>query len=228
MTGLMLMFLLVAIVFMVQVEADGKKLKILAQEAERHAAQVREVAVLYDRTKSELFDDLLSEFHLDLPRWRATLDKDLTIRFEEPEVLFDTGKATVKPQFAKILHEFFPRYAGILGSKKYAASIDEIRIEGHTSSIWSATTPPDVAYFLNMELSQSRTRSTLQYVYLLPDVGPLKHWLTTRLTANGLSSSRLRFSTDGSENREASQRVEFRVRTNAESQLGEILRMAGR
>lgn len=227
MTGLMLMFLLVAIVFMVQVEADGKKLKALALEAERHAAQVREVAVLYDETKSALYKDLLDEFRFDLPRWEAKLEPDLTIRFLAPDVLFGTSDATIKPKFERILTEFFPRYAEILASRKFADSIEEIRIEGHTSSFWVGAKNADEAYFKNMALSQDRTKSTLQFVMLLREVAHLKPWLTSRLTANGLSSSRLRLNLDGTENVAASQRVEFRVRTNAESQMGVLLKMAG-
>ena len=154
------------------------------------------------------------------------MDRDLTIRFEEPDVQFDLGKAALKPQFARILDDFFPRYIQILSSNRYRDGIEEIRIEGHTSSVWNNQTPEDVAYFRNMELSQSRTRSTLEYVLLLPVVAEHKRWLITRLTANGLSSSRLRMGADGTENREASQRVEFRVRTNAEARLRDILEAA--
>ena len=205
MTGLMMMFMLVAIVFMVKVEAEAQK--------------VKDIAVLYDRMREQLYVDLQTEFRNDLPLWRATLDRDLSIRFEEPEVLFDTGKADLKPRFQGILANFFPRYANILASEKYRDSIEEIRIEGHTSTVWAAQTPPDIAYFKNMELSQIRTRSALQYVLALPQVAELKPWLTSKLTANGLSSSRLRLNADGTENRESSQRVEFRVRTNAEDRM---------
>ncbi|MCI0467256.1 MAG: OmpA family protein [Beijerinckiaceae bacterium] len=217
MTGLMMVFMLVAIVFMIQVEA-------LMHRAERQAQQMKQVAVLYDETRQRLYADLENEFRSDLPRWKASLDRDLAIRFEEPDVLFDMGKAELKPQFKRILDDFFPRYLRII--QNYKDSIDEIRIEGHTSKIWNSATNNDDAYFKNMELSQSRTRSALQYVLLLGSVAPQRSWLTARLTANGLSSSRLRFNLDGSENLQASQRVEFRLRTNAEARIGEILRAA--
>jgi outer membrane protein OmpA-like peptidoglycan-associated protein len=224
MTGLMMMFLLVAVIFMVKVEAEAKNVRELQQQAEAQAQRMRDVAILYDRMREQLFRDLEAEFRADLTRWRASLDPDLTIRFEEPEVLFDTGRAVLKPQFIAILNDFFPRYVRILSSERYQASIEEIRIEGHTSSFWTGATA-DEAYFRNMELSQSRTRTTLQYVLGLPQISNQRRWLVARLTANGLSSSRLRTNLDGSENREASQRVEFRVRTNAEGRIGEILRV---
>ena len=224
MTGLMMMFLLVAVIFMLKVEAEVKNVRELQQQAEAQAQRMRDVAILYDRMREQLFRDLEAEFRSDLSRWRASLDTDLTIRFEEPEVLFDTGRAVLKPQFIAILNDFFPRYVRILSSERYQTSIEEIRIEGHTSSFWTGATS-DEAYFRNMELSQSRTRTTLQHLLGLPQIANQRRWLVGRLTANGLSSSRLRTNLDGSENREASQRVEFRVRTNAEGRIGEILRV---
>jgi outer membrane protein OmpA-like peptidoglycan-associated protein len=114
----------------------------------------------------------------------------------------------------------------ILSSEKYRDSIEEIRIEGHTSSIWNSSTPPDSAYFLNMALSQSRTRSVLQYTLLLPQVADQRDWLKAHLTANGLSSSKRIMKADGTENQDGSQRVEFRVRTNADARIAEILKTA--
>jgi outer membrane protein OmpA-like peptidoglycan-associated protein len=226
MTGLMMIFMLVAVIFMVQVEAQRKHAEAARAEAEKKTRLMRDVAEQYDNIRNQLYEDLNSEFASDLPKWKATLDRDLAIRFDEPEVLFDTGKSDLKQQFSNILRDFFPRYVKIIAGSKYRGNIEEIRIEGHTSTIWSSQTSADEAYFRNMELSQSRTRSALQFVLLLPQVADQKRWLAAHMTANGLSSSHPRLDPDGSENREASQRVEFRVRTNAEARIGEILRAA--
>ena len=208
MTGLMMVFLLIAITYMVKVEA-----------ASRH---IREIAVLYERMKVELYDDLKIAFEKDLLKWGAELDRDSTIRFKEPDVLFPIGSSDLKNSFKSILDDFFPRYVYILGSDKYRDAIQEIRIEGHTSSIWQ-NLPPDQAYFQNMRLSQDRTRSTLQYVLALPSVREPLPWLRAHITANGLSSSKTIKRLDGSENYERSQRVEFRVRTDAESRIAKII-----
>jgi outer membrane protein OmpA-like peptidoglycan-associated protein len=226
MTGLMMIFMLVAVIFMVQVEAQRKHAEAARIEAEQKTRLMRDVAEQYDNIRNQLYEDLRQEFASDLPKWKATLDPDLAIRFDEPEVLFDTGKSDLKQQFASILRDFFPRYVKILSSAKYRGNIEEIRIEGHTSTIWSGQASADDAYFHNMELSQSRTRSALEFVLLLPQVADQKRWLAAHMTANGLSSSHPRLNPDGSENREGSQRVEFRVRTDAEARIGEILRAA--
>ena len=208
MTGLMMVFLLIAITYMVKVEA-----------ASQH---IREIAVLYERMKVELYDDLKREFEKDLPRWGAELDRDSTIRFREPDVLFPIGSSELKNNFKSILDDFFPRYVHILDSDKYRDAVKEIRIEGHTSSIWS-NLPSDQAYFQNMKLSQDRTRSSLQYVLGLPAVRDDLSWLRGHITANGLSSSKTIKRPGGSEDYERSQRVEFRVRTDAESRIATII-----
>lgn len=213
MTGLMVIFLLIAVSYMMQVEAD--------------AARIKNVAVAYSEIKDALFEDLNREFQKDLPKWKAQLIKnDLTIRFSEPEVLFATGSSELKPEFQLILQDFFPRYVRILTSKKYRDSISEVRIEGHTSSDWYGVGSAGDAYFRNMELSQARTRSTLAYVMSLPADQDQLAWLRHYVTANGLSSSRLITDANGVEDVARSRRVEFRVRTDAETRLAKILEVS--
>lgn len=212
MSGLMMFFMLLAIAYMAKVEADSDKIK--------------RVAILYDQLRSDLYHDLDREFRKDLGRWGAELESDLTVRFKEPDVLFDTGSAALKPKFVSILDDFFPRYVAILTSDKYRASISEIRVEGHTSSLWGQGVSPEEAYFRNMELSQSRTRSTLQHILQRPEARSEQSWLRGRLTANGLSSSKPISGADGRENPQRSQRVEFKVRTDADGRIKSILDVA--
>ena len=161
-----------------------------------------------------------------MPKWGAELDHDLSIRFKEPEVLFASGKSEISGRFKDILSDFFPRYLRILSAPTYRESIEEVRIEGHTSRNWIVATSSENAYMFNMALSQERTRSVLQYVLFMPRSSDLQTWLIVHLTANGLSSSKLRSNSDGTENAEASRRVEFRVRTNADARLTEVLKAA--
>jgi outer membrane protein OmpA-like peptidoglycan-associated protein len=210
MTGLMMIFMLISVISMQQMEAKRNAIRAVAQQ--------------YTSTRQDLYQDLQAKLGPDLQRWHAKLAPDLTVRFDEPNVLFATGQSALKDSFKRILDEFFPRYIAIIGAPKYRDSIKEVRIEGHTSSQWQGAASLDDAYFHNMELSQSRTRSTLEYVLLLPQVAGEKAWLTQKLTANGLSSSQTLKNADGSEDVEGSQRVEFRVRTDADARLDEILK----
>lgn len=208
MAGLMMVFLLVAIVFMVNAEIERNK--------------IRDVAVLYDKLRTQLYQDLVNEFEPDLDTWGAQINPDLSIRFGRPELIFDKGENDLKAEFEAILADFFPRYLRIIASDKYREDIAEVRIEGHTSSGWVSRGEDD-AYILNMGLSQARTRSTLEFLLELPAVQAEKSWLKAHMTANGLSSSKPILLANGEEDNERSRRVEFRLRTDAESRIATIL-----
>jgi len=213
MTGLMMLFMLIAVAFMLKVQADEAKTKHVAEQ--------------YSQIRQELYDDLYAAFKDDLPVWNAVFTQNLILTFRGPEVLFDTGKADLKPRFKQILQDFFPRYVNIISLAKYKGSIQEIRIEGHTSSDWSGAVGTEEAYFQNMELSQGRTRSTLRFLLKLPDVQKDIGWLRSNVTANGLSSSHLIFKPDGaSEDADRSKRVEFRILTDADAKIDKILEAA--
>lgn len=187
--------------------------------------QTVDLVAQYEALQDSLYLDLLAEFRGDLEKWSAEINRQtLSIRFKEPDVLFEKGRADVRPGFAAILSDFFPRYVRILRRQEYLEAIEEIRIEGHTSTEWSEGADQETSYFNNMELSQNRTRSVLRYVLGTIEEEGVREWTRKLITANGLSSSQpiLKAGT-GEEDMGASRRVEFRVRTDAERQLREIL-----
>lgn len=208
MAGLMMVFMLISIVFMISVQKERDK--------------IRDVAILYDTLRTQLYEDLKNEFSKDMQRWGAELDKSLVFRFNNSDVLFDRGDARLKREFKAIMADFFPRYIRIITQKKYKNDILEVRIEGHTSSGWFGARSEDDAYIRNMDLSQKRTRSTLAYLLSLKAVQEFKPWLKSHLTANGLSSAKVVIN-KGKEDRNRSRRVEFRVRTDAEGRIATIL-----
>ncbi|WP_310638322.1 OmpA/MotB family protein [Delftia acidovorans] len=212
MTGLMMVFMLLTAAFMLRVEQTTTLV-------------VRE----YEETKADLLRALQQEFAQDLKQWNAELLGDMTIRFKDPTVLFATGSADLRPQFRQVLKDFFPRYITLLTSEKYRDAVKEIRIEGHTSTFWTTSNDAQSAYFHNMELSQARTRSALEYILTLPSVSKQRSWLIEHVTANGLSSSRPLVPGDRSAKAEqANQRVEFRIVTNASERMDYIARELGR
>lgn len=213
MAGLMVIFLFIAISYMLYVRSEKDK--------------IEQIAHTYNQLQSTLIDSLNNEFEYDFDKWNAELvDTTLSIQFRANQlnVLFGQGEAELRPYFQEILREFFPRYLEVL--KQFRDEITEIRIEGHTSSEWITGVGPDEAYILNMELSQGRTRSVLEFVLQMPSIEQQdRNWIKGVLTANGLSSSQLLF-VDGSEGREdriKSRRVEFRVQTNAEKRIDTIV-----
>ncbi len=211
MSGLMIVFLFVSITYM--------------QNVTRHKERIRDIVVTYNNTQVSLYEELMKEFEKDLPQWGASIDKEtLSVRFFEPEILFQSGKAEVTQKFKLILNDFFPRYINILFSNTFRDAIAEIRIEGHTSSEWASfQASHDDAYFYNMELSQQRTLSVLRYCTDIIKDPQKKALMRKYVTANGLSSSKLVYTQEGEEDKQRSRRVEFRTRTNAEKRIVQIL-----
>jgi outer membrane protein OmpA-like peptidoglycan-associated protein len=177
------------------------------------------VAERYTAIKEDIYNQLMLEFKEDLVKWNATIDSSLTIRFrfKEPDVLFKTNEFTIQPNFKSILAEFFPRYIKVISKQKFIENIEEIRIEGHTDS--------DADYYYNMKLSQDRTRSVLEFVLDNTEITlEQRNWIQSKLTANGLSYSRPIADNSTELGKSQNRRVEFRIRTNAEKQIDEILK----
>src|ERR1051326_2167203 len=51
----------------------------------------------YKQTKENLYNELQSAFKNDFNRWNLELDSDLSIKFTNPQVLFDEGKSEITP-----------------------------------------------------------------------------------------------------------------------------------
>lgn len=208
MAGLMMVFLFIAIALM--------------RSAFIERDQIREIAVAYQENQVAIYHALLAEFEYDLVTWDASIDQEtLSFEFRSPDVLFAPGATAIRPRFQQILNDFFPRYLETL--KAFQESVNEIRVEGHTSSDWMGAASDTEAYFLNMALSQGRTQSVLRYVYDLPAIEAERSWVKQTFAAVGFSSSRLVLNEAGQEDPERSRRVTFRVITNAETQIRRII-----
>lgn len=207
---LMLIFLFISVGYMSHVIQDKNKITAVASS--------------YEKIQIELTNDLQEEFSKNLKEWNASFDpSSLSIRFEYPEILFKVGSAELNEKFKNILSNFFPRFLQIINDPKYKNDIEEIRIEGHTSSEWEGESSPRQAYFKNMELSQNRTRNVLEYLLSNIQDEDLFNWTKKYVTANGLASSKPVFTPKGEEDKIHSRRVEFRIKTNAEKQIIKII-----
>lgn len=203
MTGLMILFLFISISYMVMVQQEQQKIK--------------ELSVLSTELHNNLYEALNHEFQYDLKRWDAVIDKySLSIKFQTPDILFMAGSDVLESKFKEILSDFYPRYINILNKPEFKKDIEEIRIEGHTSSEWTHKTNGNDAYFNNMKLSQNRTLSVLNFVNNLEKVSFHNAWLKSKTIAIGKSSSQLIFDEFGKEDKHKSRRVEFMVKTNSE------------
>jgi len=216
MTGLMIIFLLIAISYMLTVQQNNN-------EVIRQGEVVREIAATYNALQIGLYQDLYAEFKHDLPKWDATLEKDSTIRFNEPDILFETGSSVLRTKFKTILDDFFPRYLAILTAAKYMDEIEEIRIEGHTSSVWQDAKARAEIYLNNSRLSQERAHSVLTYCYRLGASKPHHDWLHKIIRANGLSYGVPVLNANGQEDQARSRRVEFKSITRSQEKILKIV-----
>jgi outer membrane protein OmpA-like peptidoglycan-associated protein len=219
MTVLMVIFLFMSISYMALMEKRQKEQNQIFKD--------------YEESKVALYNELNEAFKNDFEKWNLKLDNDLSIKFTNPQVLFDEGKFDVTPTFQNILKEFLPKYLSVVLQEKYKDKIAEIRIEGHTNTKpINKTSDP---YIDNMELSQNRARNVLGFLrqqdcFIKLDVikkDRLQYWLT----ANGLSYGRavdknFKISYDSKQliDNDKSRRVEFRIVTTSEAIINKALK----
>ena len=211
MTVLMVIFLFISLSYMGLVQFQKKQQDKVFEE--------------YKQTKENLYNELRETFKNDFQKWDLELDKDLSIKFTNPNVLFQSGKSDITFVFQQILSEFFPKYLSIITQEKYTDKIAEVRIEGHTDDVpIHRTNDP---YIDNVQLSQDRSRNVLQFLRSLPSYKHLpdesEQLLQFWLTANGLSYGRtldsnkeLSYISQKPIDKDNSRRVEFRIVTTSE------------
>lgn len=220
MTGLMIIFLFISISYMLEIQK---------KQAERD-----EIFEEFKATKEELYNELDKAFKADFKEWKVKLDKDLSIKFTNPDVLFLSGKTDIRPIFAKILDNFLPRYFEIILQEKYKDKIAEIRIEGHTDVVPAPNYDKD-PYIANIILSQNRSARVVKYLRNMEyfkNITPEKiNLIEFLLTANGLSFGRtidnngeLTIVSGLPVNNKKSRRVEFRIVTTSNKLIERVLK----
>lgn len=205
MSGLMLIFLFIAIGFMIEVESEK--------------VQMEEVAKSYRDDKVDLNEAIYEEFENDLEKWQAEVTKDNRVVFYSPNILFEVSKSELKDEFKTVLDDFFPRLLKVITVDNFQDEIIELRVEGHTSDVWGTLSSPEKIYLNNMKLSQERAFAVLSYCYSLEneEVKKQSKWLESHLRANGMAFARLK-------EKDKARRVEFAVQLKSEDKLYEILK----
>lgn len=211
MTGLMIIFLFISIAYISKVQDN------------------QEVLSDYVETKTRLHDKLVDRFAEDTKRWQMDIGRDLSMKFKNPTVLFESGKAQLTPQFMSILDQFLPKYFDILVHDSLRDQIEEVRIEGHTDIVPYPQLDPD-PYIANAILSQQRALNVLRYFRQMPayqkftkeEQNRIEFWLT----ANGLSYGKsldnegnYAFESKKQPDFAKSRRVEFRIITRGDQVL---------
>ncbi|MFY0659005.1 MAG: DUF1524 domain-containing protein [Shimia sp.] len=147
------------------------------------------------------------------------IDDDGAITLPD-ELLFDRGKATIKPRLNEFLVTACEPWLSTL--KGSGVNIAEVKIEGHASSEWSSKSSAREAYLQNLNLSQLRSQSVLRKCLSLVEDQELLSWARTHLIAVGYSSARLVLGEDGQEDRRSSRRVVLSATPDTRNLLEEI------
>lgn len=180
------------------------------QQEAMNAQQQRLDDLVGVRTKivRELTDALSSA------QLKASVDVNTGDIMLESAVFFEFGKNTVKEEGKSFLKRFIPVYLGVLMRPEYSDYLGEIIIEGHTDS--SGT------YLANLELSQKRALAVAEYCLSLRGLDEELERLRGILTVKGRSFSDPIYKADGTEDAEASRRVEFKFRMKDSEMIDEI------
>jgi outer membrane protein OmpA-like peptidoglycan-associated protein len=202
MSGLMMVFLFIAIVY------------------------INNIGQYFDAVsdaQSRICNDLQVEFAKNIDEWSLQIcEEGLVVRFQN-ESIFPPNDSVPSSEFRAILSSFYPRFMEIIWNNK--EDISELRIEGHTSSEGLPQQNLFDAYLHNTELSQDRSRNVMDFVLSLPTIlsdEKYMDWAFNNLTAHGLSSSEPILE-ENIEDRGRSRRVEFRLATTAQDNLAALV-----
>lgn len=198
--------------------------KLNLQKAEY--VQKNELATQYKNKQEDLYKALEKEFAKDLKDWSADIaqvDGAIRIRFTDDSFMFSGGDWRLTVDFEAVLTNFFGRLIKIIGRDDFSDDILELRIEGHTKKIDGSVDD----YNRGMEISMNRAQSVLIYCLEHTSIPYRKisnedaiPWIRKRIAGIGYS-----FSIPGEDKKD--RRVEFKIRTKAESVIDDLQKLDG-
>lgn len=198
-----------------------------AQLAEAQS-QLREQEKLLDAQQKKL-DDLVGvrsqivrelTHSLNANQINAKVDQNTGDIMLESAVFFEFGKNVLTPSGQQFLRKFVPVYLNVLLKEENRNYLGEIIIEGHTDS--------EGSYITNLKLSQQRALAVATFCLEMNELTlSQRQMLESILTATGKSESKLIYHIDGTENADASRRVEFKFRLKDTEMIDEIRKILG-
>ena len=201
-----------------RLDSQNQALSAYETEIERQQKMIEQMVGV----KAQIIEALSNE--LSRNNISVTVDAQTGAITLPSEMLFAVGENTLSDRGEYYLDRFLPVYLNVLLSDDFSGYIAEIIIEGHTDSSGKAGYD---AYLYNMQLSQQRALSVTNYVlrqeYMGFNLGlPIEKQslLRTLVTASGRSFSALIYNPDGTENKDASRRVEIKFRLKDDQTIG--------
>ena len=207
-------------------EAIKRRIDQLLSQRGRLAERLAEE----DRAREELVDDLERDLGDEIRAAGGRIDEfDGAVTFPD-DALFPVGRDDILPRFVETLDRMCPVWLETLRKSDARRKIEEVLIEGHSSSEWHGAGTERQAWVLNLELSQRRAQAVLEHCLNLAEGTPFEDWSRAKLAAVGYSSSRPVLE-DGREDARRSRRAVFGMRLSREQlreELQEELRKDGR
>jgi len=199
-------------------------------------AQQKTALDRYERTNNDIYIELEKTFDDKIEAWNITISKDLTIKFNDPDILFSYASSKINDNFNNILKEFVPKYIKIINKEEYKNHIKEVRIEGHAKEhCLSQRNNLTKNYISCIPLSSDRAKSVLEnilrsdYFTTLsePDTEKMLWWLMSIWMSTGkplddLGNPFLLESSTNTPISDKSRRVEFKIVTSSEELIKEI------
>lgn len=138
-------------------------------------------------------------------------------------LLFDRGRAEIKPVGLNDLQNFIPLVAGILCAPEVTARVSGIVVEGHTDSTWNEVlVPPQTGPEKNLELSQSRSMEVVKASLRALEGNPSRDCFRQMLSASGRGQEELL--REASPEDAKQRRVVFKIRVQQDA-LGELTKV---
>lgn len=134
-------------------------------------------------------------------------------------VVFDQGKADIRPSLERFLEDACPVWLDLL--RKSGLDIKATEIQGHASREWRQGTSEDQAYRNNLELSQVRARNVLNFCLDQVSNPETAEWSRSHVVAVGYSSSQP-IIVDDQIDEQSSRRVVFSIELDRERLLDQL------
>ena len=177
--------------------------EIERQLAELRALQEQQAALENYTVRNQIINSQFAAFSGS--GLQINIDPDTGEIVLANSILFDAGSDTLRPEGMKFLNEFIPVYLDVLMKPEFEGYISEVIIEGHTDTKGT--------YFGNLELSQERASSVMEYSLSVPGLTEeQKEYLQAMVSATGRGSAEPVYDEEGNIDSEACRRVEFKFR----------------
>jgi outer membrane protein OmpA-like peptidoglycan-associated protein len=255
MSGLMVIFIFISVANMrdqqdlttkaevAQVEAEKARKKAEANDR-RRAVSAEKINIAWTAMKDQekrLVQVLRQAFATEVEQGKLEiLEEPLTVNFTGDVVDYCDACSGVPNEFRKTLRTFVPDLLDVIRRPiegEAESIVEEVRIEGHTSSPWSSRKgerkTTEEKYLKNLALSQSRARKVLEFILkdVLEKSPNHRTWVQRHVSATGRSSSQVIGKGDCDpyldqtceEDLKRSKRVSFRLRTTEHTRLRQLV-----